>query len=465
MKKSVRFCVGVARLAGYVLSLGVFVSTAHADYRSAVTAYLEKDYDKAYRELRELAELGHADSQLALGSMYYNGEGVSKNYMLAYGWIKMAADNGSKKAIELEPRVRNSIDAENVERARGLLANYTPSAINNRLLPKILENCEYQDISPAVALKLRPLPEYPLHLRNSNLQGSVLVEMMIAADGTVRDVRVIQALPEDVFDEYVRKAVLKWKYLPAKRGSAPIASTTMTMFNFVLTNAAGSLKLSAYLEDLRKQADDGNPSAQYYYGLVLSGYPTYRKPWSEVLPWLLRSAQGGFADAQYQVGRSLSLGRGCQADSIKAREWFHLAAAQDQADAQIELARLALKVGPTYEPQKAVFWLERAAKGDNVKAKKYLASVLATSPIESLRDPKRALELIKLVLKQEKGDAVALEIQAAALAANGEYDAAIAAEERALKLAKSYEWNTEELSERLKLYRANKSWQGELLIF
>lgn len=63
---------------------------------------------RAYRNHRGLvkwaavyrvrAEQGDAKSQLALGSMYYYGKGVSKNYVEAIRWYRKSAEQGNPKA-------------------------------------------------------------------------------------------------------------------------------------------------------------------------------------------------------------------------------------------------------------------------------------------------------------------------------------------------------------------------------
>ena len=44
------------------------------------------------------AEQGDAASQFALGSMYYYGKGVPKNYIEAVGWYRKSAEQGNPKA-------------------------------------------------------------------------------------------------------------------------------------------------------------------------------------------------------------------------------------------------------------------------------------------------------------------------------------------------------------------------------
>jgi len=47
-------------------------------------------------EIRESAEQGNPIAQYVLGTMYYDGVGVLKDYKEAAKWIKKAYENGNK---------------------------------------------------------------------------------------------------------------------------------------------------------------------------------------------------------------------------------------------------------------------------------------------------------------------------------------------------------------------------------
>jgi uncharacterized protein len=383
----------------------VACASAKADLASASAAYKAQDYPKALAEYRELAEIGNAQSQYILGIMYFNGQGTNRNQLVGYGWIRLAADADYAQAKEAEPKMRAEIADENVERAQGLLKRFAPDALNSRIYPKILENCEYEDMVPAKRIqKSVSFDEavYPAEPRRKGIEGSVNLELLIGVDGTVRDVNAFGGVPPGVFEVAATQWAESWKYTPALQKGNPTASTLTTMTIFKIdSSTADYSKANGYVKELRHKAEQGEAAYQYTYALILAGHPHYKKPWSESLPWFLKAAQAGMAPAQYRVGLSLLRGQGCEKDLVKAREWLLLAAQQAHPEAQVELARLSLKVGPQYEPDKAVFWLDSAVKGGSINAKKYLASILAASPVEKLRDPTRAQMLIEEVLQSK----------------------------------------------------------------
>ena len=68
---------------------------------------------------------------------------------------------------------------------------------------------------------VNPDPEYPEIARRMNLNGTVRVELVIAADGTIKSAKVLGGHP--LLAEAVQRALKKWKYAPAT------AETTMQL--------------------------------------------------------------------------------------------------------------------------------------------------------------------------------------------------------------------------------------------
>ena len=53
---------------------------------------------RLFKTTREKAEQGDAKAQNLLGVLYYNGNGVPKNYVEAVKWYRKAAEQGNAKA-------------------------------------------------------------------------------------------------------------------------------------------------------------------------------------------------------------------------------------------------------------------------------------------------------------------------------------------------------------------------------
>ncbi|MGA1984930.1 MAG: energy transducer TonB [Candidatus Sulfotelmatobacter sp.] len=68
---------------------------------------------------------------------------------------------------------------------------------------------------------VNPNPEYPEIAKRMNISGTVKVELVIAADGTIKSAKVLGGHP--LLADAVQKALKKWKYAPGD------AETTMLL--------------------------------------------------------------------------------------------------------------------------------------------------------------------------------------------------------------------------------------------
>jgi TPR repeat protein len=84
-------------IIGTILLL--YSSVARADaLGDGVEAYKKNNFAQALELLLPLATQGNAVAQYALGLMYNNGEGVTKDYQEAAKWFRLAAEQGSVNA-------------------------------------------------------------------------------------------------------------------------------------------------------------------------------------------------------------------------------------------------------------------------------------------------------------------------------------------------------------------------------
>jgi TPR repeat protein len=96
---------------------------------------------------------------------------------------------------------------------------------------------------------------------------------------------------------------------------------------------------------IRKAAEQGDSFAQYHLGSLLNGLgqalPT--NPF-ESFTWWLKSAEGGFAVAQNNVGYLYEQGEIIGQDYVEAHKWMSLAAAQGYEGADEHSNAMALKM-------------------------------------------------------------------------------------------------------------------------
>ena len=72
--------------------------SAFAGFAEGATAYNNRNYALAYKEIVPLARTGNADAEHLLGLMYYMGRGVPQDYKQALMWHRRAASQGKADA-------------------------------------------------------------------------------------------------------------------------------------------------------------------------------------------------------------------------------------------------------------------------------------------------------------------------------------------------------------------------------
>ena len=77
----------------------------------------------------------------------------------------------------------------------------------------------------------QPNPEYSERASRKKIQGTVLLSMIVTAEGTVRDPQVTRSLDKDL-DKNAVECVKKWKFEPATRDGKPVASRVAVEVSF-----------------------------------------------------------------------------------------------------------------------------------------------------------------------------------------------------------------------------------------
>ncbi|MEM8548582.1 MAG: energy transducer TonB, partial [Pseudomonadota bacterium] len=86
------------------------------------------------------------------------------------------------------------------------------------------------DVIPIVRIE----PQYPRDAAMNGIEGWVDVAILIAADGSVKNVDVVDSDPRRVFDKAARRAVYKWKFKPRVVDGQAVERTANTRLNFSL---------------------------------------------------------------------------------------------------------------------------------------------------------------------------------------------------------------------------------------
>lgn len=74
------------------------------------------------------------------------------------------------------------------------------------------------DMAPRIVERVDPV--YPTYALEAGLTGTVLLHVLVGADGSVRDVRVVDG--SKVFVEAAVSAIARWRFSPARVGRHPV---------------------------------------------------------------------------------------------------------------------------------------------------------------------------------------------------------------------------------------------------
>ena len=260
---------------------------------AAMTALLFAGYGRTPEQRLELikkAHEGNAEAQWEVGLMHENGEGVTQSYEEAAKWYEKAAAQ-----------------------------NY-PAACNNLAL--------LYHSGKGVKTNLKAAEKYYLiaakqnHLYSEYNLGNLYMNMGKDKKG------------------------LKWLEKAAEDGY----DGALCNMGYYYTNTKKDCAKGLLL--YRQAAEQGNRVAQYNLGINFEqGSCGLQQDYVEAAKWFLKSADSGFADAQFCIGKCYMLGRGVEQNEELGLVWFERAAAQNEPSAINQLAYAYAK-GKFFAPNK-----------------------------------------------------------------------------------------------------------------
>lgn len=246
---------------------------------------LLRDRAEAARWFRKAAEQGHAEAQWHLGNMLDTGEGVPQDRAEAAAWFRKAAEQG-------------------IVRAQWRLGN----------MYAVGEGVP-QDKAEAAAW-LRKAAEW-----NNRAQWQLGV-MYAAGDG----------VPQDT------KTALDWLRSAVEHG--------IGYEGLVYFSAQGEPKDKSrainWLREFVKTRD--RDDTRLYSDILYSGNSDMAQNMAEAAGWLRKTAEQGFVEAQYILGRMYA-DASEPPDTAEAIRWYRMAAEQGHHDAQVELRILLRSEG------------------------------------------------------------------------------------------------------------------------
>ena len=251
---------------------------ADAQYEVGVLLAQNGQDDKEALELFRLAaEQGHPEAQYNLGVMHAQGRGTPLDYVQAYAWIAVAADQGLQVAAEPKRVLENHMTPDQMRRAQGLADALT-------------------------------------HWMQEGA-GSPFTWLARFRIGSA-------AFKQGDF----ATAISRWRPL-AEKGFA----TVQHLMGVAHAECGNDVKAAEWF---RRAAEQGHASAQNNLGSMYEkGRGGLPRSDEIAAKWYRMAASQGLAEAQSNLGAMYAWGAGVKKDNTEAYAWLSIAAAQGDPQA------------------------------------------------------------------------------------------------------------------------------------
>ena len=430
-------------------------------FQAALSEYRAGHYDAAHAQFLSLAELGDCSSQFNLGAMALHGQGGPKDPGSGAGWLQAAAGNGCSELVGSRlTGLAAKLSPEEEHAAAAVMARYGPEALRAQGVVNLEFICH--DTTPPSAVS-STAAQTPAATRGQQQPAMVITALTVGVDGHARDPEILLAVPGDAFAAAAIEAWLNSQFTPARRDGGVVSARLEAKTLFAEAGGAPLADAEA-IRKARPAADAGDPAAAYLVGLAALHDSSLGISGAHAEQLLLGAARDGNPDAQYWVASQLRASGACHPPT-DGGVWLRHAAAGGNAAAQLLLAHDLLAGAPSAaQTAQARALLAQAGRADAYYVRKHVTALLASSPLDAVRDPPTALELARqLAAGDIRSDPQMYETVAAAYAANGDFHEASAQQQLALQKARGLGWNTGPIAERLDAYRHGQTWRGDLL--
>lgn len=240
---------------------------------------VKRDLDEAVRWYKKAAANDHQLAQLKLGILYVLGEGTRQSLIKGTSWIQSAADNGNKFAAELYNKV---------------------------LAPDIILEMSAEE----VVKKVKPFID--LGEKKS-----------IAKLNTI--LKKAEKKAKKKQPELAQRFTGKSKNTLGKevdiKNDVPAFLDKKNQQRFNLRNSNLAL--------LQREANAGNPEAQYELGRLYDTGEKLDRDRRKAITWYTSAANQGHAESQYKLAIAYLFGIGTKKNTALAEKWLSAAAKQN----------------------------------------------------------------------------------------------------------------------------------------
>lgn len=461
--------------AATLFFLLVFSFQSQASFKKGLESYKSGEFEEAYFIFKNMAVVGDKPSQFNMGVMYYRGEHVDWDVPTAYAWMALAAENGNETFSSMAAKIFGGLDDKGKEAAtqqlKEVTAAYSDESLANLIAPQPLSDKECRQKLETINLVE---PVFPQEALVRGLSGYADFTLNLSRQGYARDL-TLRSKTHDTFIKPSATALTKSRWEPVlNEGKSGLSRDHYWRMSYLVASPGEGEKVRGRLVDkiikssseTRAKAHEGDVVAQYKFAKTIGVIKAFQHDQDQLdteyqtaNKWLLKAAQKGHPLAQYELGKNMVVGRGCEVDSDSGLKWMRAAASAGHPFAQEELAMSELHQGIDDE-HRVVYWLRKSAAEDYFKGKIFLAWHLATSSNPEIFAPDEAVSLLNSEPGLYFDDVRVKETHAAVYAALGEFKKAVKWQKKALKAAKKLKWDIPVMRERMEAYQNSQRWEG-----
>ncbi len=169
------------------------------------------------RTLRQRADQGDAVALCQLGTIYEDGQAVPKDSIEAAKWFSlgvMLSGDLENNCAGRRDRLKRQLPAEQFAEAQQRAKEWRETV---------------HIIDPALRKEVKP--HYNEDAMRAKITGIVQLEVVIGADGTVVQCRVVRSL-DDRLDLEAVEAARKWRFAPARIGNRAVPAVAYLEMTF-----------------------------------------------------------------------------------------------------------------------------------------------------------------------------------------------------------------------------------------
>ena len=129
-----------------------------------------------------------------------------------------------EKPVQEEPHVASQ-EADNKDEDQGEKNLEIEEALD------FTGNDYLDNVNPPELLEFQR-PVYPKNLRERDIEGKVIIKLLIDKEGKVQEIQIFESSGYKMFDEIAIKTVRQWRFKPARKGNQQRGSWVLIPINF-----------------------------------------------------------------------------------------------------------------------------------------------------------------------------------------------------------------------------------------